>query len=163
MAQGEGAIQPRRILLEAGVKAICRSRNEAYRFVDRACNDLGEQWEKPYLLTLEMKKSTRSTQQNRYLNGIAYKLIGDATGYERNDISEYLCGTFWGWREKKVPKKPGCNGTEKVPVRTTTTNEDGIYDVLSWSDFSDFIAFVQRFGAEHGIYIPDPDPELRNT
>ena len=34
----------------------------------------------------------RSNPQCRYLNGVAYKLLGDATGYERDDISEYLVG-----------------------------------------------------------------------
>ena len=38
--------------------------------------------------------------------------------------------------------------------------ERGERDVLSKSDFSDFVAFVQRFGAKVGVMIPDPDPEM---
>lgn len=112
--------------------------------------------------TVEVKefRRSRSVQQCRYLNGVAYKILSDATGYERDDISEYLCGTYWGWRTKKVPRKPECDGTEQVPLRTTTTNEDGRRDVLSKSDFADYVAFVQRFGAERAIFIPDPDPEM---
>jgi hypothetical protein len=108
------------------------------------------------------RRRTRSDDQNRYLNGVAYKLIGDAIGYERDDISEYLCGTHWGWKEKRVPKKPGCeNGIEMVPCRTTTRDEMGNRDVLNWADFWDYVAFVQRFAANKGIHIPDPDPEYK--
>ena len=96
----------------------------------------------------------RSNPQCRYLNGVAYKLLGDATGYERDDISEYLCGTYFGWRDKVLPGKR----VVQVPLRTTTTDADGKGSVLNKSDFADYVAFVQRFGAQHGIYIPDPDP-----
>jgi hypothetical protein len=96
---------------------------------------------------------TRSIQQCRYLNGVAYKALSNATGYERDDISEYLCGEYFGWRDKKVPGKR----IVQVPVRTTTTNERGMRSVLSKVEFVDYVAFVQRFGAEHGIVIEDPE------
>ena len=96
----------------------------------------------------------RTNPQCRYLNGVAYKLLSDATGYERDDISEYLCGTYFGWKERLKPGKV----TVKVPMRTTTTDENGKRRVLTKSDFSDYVAFVQRFGAKHGVFIPDPDP-----
>lgn len=120
--------------------------------------------ERSYRLELREHRSTRSIQQCRYLNAVAYKLLSNATGYERDDISEFLCGTYFGWREKKVPRKPGItDGIASVPVRTTTMNEDGQRDVLSWADFWDYVAFVQRFGAEHGVHIPDPDPNWRDA
>ena len=105
-------------------------------------------------------RSERSIQQCRYLNGVAYKLIGDAIGYERDEVSEFLCGTYWGWREKRVPKKPSCPvGIESVPIRTTTTDENGKRCVLSKLEFCDYVAFVQRFAAHRNIFIPDPDPD----
>lgn len=105
-------------------------------------------------------RSTRSDRQNSYLNGVAYKIIGDAIGYERDDVSEFLCGTYWGWKEKRVPKKPGCpDGIESVPRRTTTRDENGHRDVLDKMAFADYVAFVQRFAAKRNIYVPDPDPE----
>lgn len=116
----------------------------------------GKTWE----VVIRERRSTRSIRQCRYLNGVAYKLIGEATGYERDEISEFLCGAYYGWREKRVPKKPGCpDGVESVPVRTTTTDENGRRSVLSVTEFMDYVAFVQRFAASKGIYIPDPDPE----
>jgi hypothetical protein len=106
-------------------------------------------------------RSQRSIAQCRYLNGVAYKLIGEATGYERDDISEYLCGLAYGWRDKKVPKTPrNPEGVESVPVRTTTTDENGKRSVLSRTEFADYVAFVQRFAAKRlNLCIPDPDPD----
>lgn len=98
-------------------------------------------------------RKDRSSPQCRYLNGVAYKLLSDATGYERDDISEYLCIQYFGGKEKAVPGKR----TVTVPLRTTTTNEDGKRAVLSTQEFADYVAFVQRFGAKHGVFIPDPE------
>lgn len=115
---------------------------------------------KTWEVVISERRSTRSIRQCRYLNGVAYKLIGEATGYERDEISEFLCGAYYGWREKRVPKKPGCpDGVESVPVRTTTTDETGKRSVLTVTEFMDYVAFVQRFAAKRGIFVPDPDPE----
>jgi hypothetical protein len=105
-------------------------------------------------------KPHRSDAQLRYLNGVCYKIIGDAIGYERDEVSEFLCGTYFGWKEKKVPKKPSNPlGIESVPIRTTTTNADGKRSVLGKLEFADYVAFCQRFAAKKGIYVPDPDPD----
>lgn len=98
-------------------------------------------------------RKDRSSPQCRYLNGVAYKLLSDATGYERDDISEYLCSQFFGEKPKLLPGKR----TVMVPVRTTTTDESGRRSVLSTTEFADYVAFVQRFAAQHGIFIPDPE------
>ena len=109
-------------------------------------------------VTVAPYKRDRTSEQNRYLHGVAYKLLIDATGYDDEDIAEYLCGTYFGWVDKKVPKTPrNPEGIESKPRRTTTTNEAGKRDVLPKGEFSDYIAFVQRFGAQHGVYIPDPN------
>lgn len=102
-------------------------------------------------------KNERSSPQCRYLNGVAYKLLSEATGYERDDISEYLCGTYFGWKDKLKPGKQ----TVQIPVRTTTTNEDGKRAVLSKQEFADYVAFVQRFAAKHGVFIPDPSEDVQ--
>lgn len=116
---------------------------------------------KAWKIEVTEARSERSIQQNRYLNGVAYKLIGDKTGYERDEVSEYFCGLYWGWKEKRVPKKPSCpSGIESVPVRTTTTDETGERSVLNKQDFADYVAFIQRFAAKKlELCIPDPDPD----
>jgi hypothetical protein len=98
-------------------------------------------------------RKERSSPQCRYLNGVAYKLLGDATGYERDDISEYLCGAYFGWKDKRVPGQR----VVQIPIRTTTTDADGKRAVLNKQEFADYVDFVQRFGTKHGVYIPDPN------
>lgn len=115
---------------------------------------------KAWRITICEERSERSTQQCRYLNGVAYKLIGEKTGYERDDVSEFCCGTYWGWKQVRVPKTPSNpQGIEDKPIRTTTTDDMDKRSVLSTSEFMDYVAFVQRFAASKGIMIPDPDQQ----
>jgi len=116
---------------------------------------------KAWRITIEELKSERSLKQNRYLFGVAYALLSEATGYERDDIHTYLLGKHFGVRLKKVPKsKYNLEGLIEVPVRTTTTDEHGRRSVMGKMAFCEYVAFVQRFGAQAGVHIPDPDPEL---
>ena len=105
----------------------------------------------------------RTSQQNRYLHGVVYKMISDHTGYEREELHEYFLGTHFGWKAQRVPKKPSCpQGQESRPIRTTTTNEAGKRAVLSTKEFWEYVEFLQRFAAQKlQLIIPDPDPPLR--
>jgi hypothetical protein len=116
----------------------------------------------PWKITAEPLK-TRSQSQNAYLWAVPYKLISEATGYEVEEVHEYMLGRFFGWRDKRVPKTPrNPEGVESVPVRTTTTDEHGKRSVLAPQAFSDYVDFIQRFGATKlGLVIPDPDPMFR--
>lgn len=115
---------------------------------------------KPWEVVVRPFRRSRSNQQNRYERGVACLLLSQATGYEVDEIHEYLCGTYFGWKAQACPKTPNNpKGIRDVPVRTTTTNAQGEREVLNKQDFADFVAFIQRFGAKHGCYIPDPDPE----
>lgn len=121
---------------------------------------------KAWRITVSEERNTRSVQQCRYLNGVAYKALSDHTGYERDDISEFMCGTYWGWKQIRVPKTPSNpQGVEDKPLRTTTTDEAGKRSVLTTTEFMDFVAFVQRFAASKGVFIPDPswDEEERRA
>lgn len=116
-------------------------------------------------VVIEPVQVDRTLQQNRYLNGVAYRMIGELTGYERDEIHEYFLGLFFGWRQKKVPRKPSNpRGVESIPIRTTTVNELGKRQLLSTEEFWKYVEFLQRFAAERlHIVIPDPDPALRKS
>lgn len=130
------------------------------RILDNLCTFLrGLDGKKVWEVEVEPYQKPRTNQQCRYLNGVAYKLLSEATGYERDDISEYLCGRFFGWKEKLKPGKVKV----QVPLRTTTTDENGKRDVLSKQAFADYVEFVQRFGAQHGVMIPNPDQEFEDV
>lgn len=118
--------------------------------------DPDEAWK----ITAEPVKPTRSNSFNAYLWAVPYKLISEATGYEVEEVHEYFLGRHFGWVDKKVPKTPrNPSGVESVPVRTTTTDQHGKRSVLTHEQFSEYVAFIQRFAAiKLNLVIPDPDP-----
>lgn len=118
---------------------------------------------KAHRIIVKQEADDRTTQQNRYLNGVPYKLLGEHFGYERDEISEQMCGQRWGWRQKRVPKTPNNRrGIRDVPMRTTTTDENGERDVLDTREFWEYVEFLQRFGAKYDVFIPDPDPSYKH-
>jgi hypothetical protein len=112
-------------------------------------------------VSVEERKSERSLQQNRYLFGVAYARISEATGLEKQDLHEDFLRRHFGTRLKRVPiSRYHPDGFAEVPVRTTTTDEHGRRSVLGKHPFGEFVEFVQRFAAEHyDVYVPDPDPD----
>lgn len=116
---------------------------------------------KAWRVTIEEEKSKRSLQANAYYWGVVVEAIYKQTGYEPEEIHEYLCGARWGWKDKRVPKTPrNTTGVESVPVRTTTTDADGKRSVLKTSEFQEFVEFARRWAAKKlNIYVPDPDPD----
>lgn len=104
-------------------------------------------------------KPARSSEQNAYLFGVCYPLLADAKGYEVADIHEWMCGQHFGWKDETCPKTPhNPQGVRSVPIRTTTRDESGKRSVLTSTQFSEFVAMVQRVGANAGVFIPDPEP-----
>jgi len=129
--------------------------------VGRVCAALEDlEHNKSWRIEVSQEKSERSMAQNAYLFGVVYKLIAERTGYEAEDLHDYLLGKHFGTKLKRVPKsKYNPDGRIEVPVRTTTTNEHGRRSVLGKTAFSEYVEFVRRFAAEKlGLVIPDPDP-----
>ncbi len=119
--------------------------------------------EKAWRVSVTEQRRTRTNQQNRYLFGIVYPTIlqggGESlAGWDAKDLHEFFLGEHFGWKDKRVPKTPrNPEGIESVPVRTTTRDEFGNRAVLNKQDFSDYVAFIQRFAATKGVYVPDPE------
>lgn len=102
-------------------------------------------------------KPDRTLDENSYLWGVPYKMLSEHTGYEVEEISEYLCGAYFGWVEKKLPG----GRVREVPRRTTTKDENGERDVLKFDDFWKYVRWIQRVGDNQGIRIPDPDKNYK--
>lgn len=116
--------------------------------------------DQPLPLEVECKawKKSRSNEQNSLLFGVVYPPIAEAMGYEvdgDNGIHAFMCGTHFGWVDRKVPKTPNNpNGVASFPRRTTTRNEEGKRDVLKTGEFSKFLDTVDRIAAKAGIFVP---------
>jgi len=109
---------------------------------------------KAHRIEIAEYRAPRTQDANAYLWAVPYPLLVREHGNLTEEWHELFCGEFFGWRERSLPG--GRN--EKVPVRTTTTNEEGKRDVVPGSVFWDFVELVRRFAAESGVYVPDPDP-----
>jgi len=95
-------------------------------------------------VTIAPYKKRRSDQQNRYLWGVAYKALKDATGQPADDWHEYFLGEHFGWESVEL------FGKKKLrPIQRSSK--------LSTMEFMDFVDFIQMRAAEYNIYIPDPN------
>jgi hypothetical protein len=108
--------------------------------------------EKAFQVQIEPYKRKRSTQQNAYLWGVCYPTIlregGEALrGWDSEDLHRYFLIDHFG---SEVIE--GFGTKRHKPLRTSSK--------LSTTEFSDFVAHIQRKTSELGIYIPDPGQEL---
>jgi hypothetical protein len=91
-------------------------------------------------------KPKRSDSQNRYLWAIYGEILahgGDLQGWTKEDCHEFFLGEHFGWEVLQ-----GFGKRRMKPLRRSS--------VLNKQEFSDYIAFIQRFMAERGVYIDDP-------
>lgn len=111
--------------------------------------------EQPLPLQVECKRwhKTRSNKQNAMLWAM-YAPIAEFLGYDADDIHEWMCGRFWGWKDVKVPKTPrNPDGLASVPIRSTTRDENGKRNVVDAATFSRFVDMIERVAVNAGVYV----------
>ena len=115
---------------------------------------------KPVRVTVEIAQPDKTPAQNRYLWKVPYKMLSDATGYEAEEIHEWMCGAIWGWKDRKCLKSPrNPEGIASTPIRSTTIDENGEPNKCSAEDMVRLWEKAQRVGAARGVVIPDPDKD----
>jgi hypothetical protein len=99
------------------------------------------------LLRTIIRKSKRTTDQNALLWALyddALKAGGEALGgWTDKDIHEYMLGEYWGWDEQKAFGRTRLKPKKRSSVRSKL-------------EFADFVEFVVRRFAEHGIVLKLP-------
>lgn len=108
---------------------------------------------KAHRIEIAEYRAPRTQDANAYLWACAYPPMVRELGFTAEEWHEEMCMRYFG---KRVVQKP-CGRTEDVPVRTTTTDENGKRDVVSGVVFWEFVELVRRTAAEGGVFIPDPD------
>lgn len=103
----------------------------------------------PLALTLEREGRKRTqgaagepSNQNGYLHGVIYKIIGDELGYSTAEMHQIFTRLFLPPRIVHVG-----NITTEIPVSTTT---------LSTGDFAEYCDRIIAKAGELGIIIPEP-------
>ncbi len=107
---------------------------------------------KAWRIRIDQLKGDRTEHQNNALYGVAYPPLCEKIGCRPDELHEIMCEKFFG--SKQILGK-------SLPIRRTTTDDEGKRDVLSWDRFSEFYAMVQEVGSDLGVWIPDPDRHLR--
>ena len=98
---------------------------------------------KAWEVTIKQHKKKRSDEANRYLWGVVYRTLADATGHDADDFHEYFLGEMYGWEEYEIM------GRKRVrPMKRSRK--------LSSAEFFEYVEFVRQRAAQQGIYIPDP-------
>lgn len=125
------------------MRQVIRSRNSAYRFVDKVCNGLGEQFD-PQLIEIKKFKPPRSLEQNALLHCL-FREVANHVGRPEDEIKEifkYQYGTM---------KKLELYGdVTYVPKGTSEYNKQ---------ELSDMVEQVYRKGAEWGVEFSDVDSQ----
>lgn len=115
---------------------------------------------KDVVLTVAEAKREQSQSQLGALFGIAYKILMQEIGLrgerEKAELHDTFCGMYWGQKTIRIAGED-----RTLPIRTTTTNEEGKRDVITTKQQIDFYEFIQHKAAEMGFDIPDPDPMWR--
>ncbi|HEX7041285.1 MAG TPA: hypothetical protein VF202_14305 [Trueperaceae bacterium] len=107
--------------------------------------------EMPLKVTIAEYRRTRSLEQNAYLWGCVYPtILQHLPGWDAEDLHEYFLGEWSGWEVLE-----GFGRKRMRPIRRSSK--------LKTTEFMDFVAFIQRRMAEHGVYIPDPNEDMRNV
>lgn len=102
---------------------------------------------KAFRLSVKEVRPRRTEQQNRYLWGVCYaELMKHLPGWEAEDVHEYMLGEWSGWEVME-----GMGRKRLRPIKRSSG--------LNKQEFADFIAFVQKKAAEHGVVIPDANIE----
>lgn len=111
-----------------------------HAFIDRLPKN------KAFAVEVKAHSPKRSDPQNRYLWGVAYAALAKALpGWDAEDIHEYMLGEHFGWERAELL------GRVKLrPIRRSSK--------LDKKEFAEFVDFIQRKAAEHGVDIPDADP-----
>jgi hypothetical protein len=94
-----------------------------------------------------LRRSRRTPDQNALLWALyddALKAGGEALGgWTKDDIHEYMLGEYWGWDEQKAFGRTRLKPKKRSSQRTKL-------------EFADFVEFVVRRFAEHGIVLQLP-------
>lgn len=114
--------------------------------------EMSQSGDRAYSVVIRRHSKPRSQEANNYLWGVVYQMMSDASGYERDELHELMCGKFFG---TKVVEVLGVR--KRVPIRSTTTDEDGNPDTLPTAEFARFVDMAIREAAMHlDLAIPPP-------
>lgn len=105
-----------------------------------------------YSVTVQLKRATRSEQQNRYYWSVVLRLVAEHTGYSADDLHEYFKKRFNSKRVVFVDKETGEVKDDDAIGQSTTK--------LNKVTFGDYLREIVAFAwDELNVLIPPADPD----
>ena len=108
--------------------------------------------DKPWQVTIDRYKKQRSNGQNAYLWMTYQNILNNASeelrGWTRDDLHDFFLIDHFGHEE--------ISGFGRKRIRPLQRSSK-----LSTTEFMDFVAHIQQFMAERGMYLPDPNEEYQ--
>ena len=112
-------------------------------------NDLPDN--KPWLVQVKQYQRRRTLEQNSFLHAVPLKLICEHTGYELDDMKQWLMGAAFGWEEYEVMGEP-----RRRPRLTTS--------MLNAEQFNWFLDWLEQWSSQElGLIIPKPNEVIEDT
>ena len=118
------------------MKAVVRNHSEAIRFIDRACVELGQQFDKPQLIEIKRYKPPRSLPQNARCHAMIGELAKEI-GYTAAELKDWLKIEFGPHEEFNF-------GDHQSWIPKSTAK-------YTKAEMSDFMAHIERIAAEMGF------------
>ncbi len=122
------------------MKAVVRSRQDLNSWVYRVCEQLGDNFDKPYTVTIQKFHRPRTTDQNAKVHAM-FRELARFTGHSEADVKDYIKAEFGPTRQVKIGKY-----TNQVPAGSSTWNVETC---------SMIIEELYRIGAEIGCEFTD--------
>ena len=112
--------------------------------------------DRPWGISISELQEEYSGRQRKALWGHAYKIIFTETGNKPDYLHDIFCASFFGSKIIDV-----LGNKKRIPIRTTTHDENGDRDKISTAEFVLFFDFVRAEVAEYDVVITDPNPRWR--
>lgn len=97
-------------------------------------------------VVIRRRRSQRSLDQNAYWHAVPFRLLADAFGYDKDEISDLklaLMGECWGYRRDPISGRD-------LPVKPHTSD-------MTTAEGAEFTEWLVRFGAKLGVIVPLPN------
>lgn len=102
---------------------------------------------RPWRVEIKEYKPARTNDQLAYWFGVIVATLADFTGADKEEMHEFLCGSYFGWIEYEIFGK-----RKQRPVRTLTSP-----DMLDRKAMSEMFDWAIAFAAKQNILIEYPN------
>lgn len=122
------------------MKQVVKNTQVLWRIFAKVADELGEEFEKPQLLTIEDYKPPRSLSQNARLHCMI-RALSNFTGHSESELKDWFKAEYGPKKRLQV----GSQG-QQIPLSTT---------LYTKKQMAEFMEHVDRVCAENNVYVEE--------